>query len=62
MTPGKDDFWFLPLGGCGEIGMNLNVYGHNGRWLIVDCGVTFQAEVDEFGEPINSQNPPIQNG
>ena len=60
MTPGKDDFWFLPLGGCGEIGMNLNVYGHNGRWLIVDCGVTFQAEVDEFGEPINSQNPPIQ--
>ncbi|MBN45041.1 MULTISPECIES: ribonuclease J [unclassified Methylophaga] len=60
MTPGKDDFWFLPLGGCGEIGMNLNVYGHNGRWLIVDCGVTFQAEVDEFGEPLNSQNPPIQ--
>lgn len=60
MTPGKEDFWFLPLGGCGEIGMNLNVYGHNGRWLIVDCGVTFQPETDEFGEAINSQNPPIQ--
>ena len=21
--------------------MNLNLYGHNGRWLMVDCGVTF---------------------
>ena len=41
MTPGPDDLWFLPLGGCGEIGMNLNLYGHDGRWLMVDCGITF---------------------
>ena len=32
---------FLPLGGAGEIGMNLNLYGHRGDWLILDCGVTF---------------------
>lgn len=32
----------MPLGGCGEIGMNLNLFGHDGRWLMVDCGVTFE--------------------
>jgi ribonuclease J len=32
---------FLPLGGAEEIGMNLNLYGYAGKWLIVDCGVTF---------------------
>ena len=32
---------FLPLGGSGEIGMNLNVYGCDGRLLVVDMGVTF---------------------
>ena len=39
--PTKKDFWFLPLGGAGEIGMNLNLYGHNQQWLMVDLGVTF---------------------
>lgn len=42
MTPAREDLWFLPLGGCGEIGMNLNLYGHDGDWLMVDCGVTFR--------------------
>lgn len=42
MTPLENDFWFLPLGGCGEIGMNLNLYGHNRAWLMVDCGITFE--------------------
>ncbi|OYX47925.1 MAG: MBL fold metallo-hydrolase [Alphaproteobacteria bacterium 32-64-14] len=36
---------FAPLGGCREIGMNLNAYGYgppeNRRWLVVDVGVTF---------------------
>lgn len=41
MTPDEHDLWFLPLGGTGEIGMNLNLYGHDGQWLMVDCGVTF---------------------
>ena len=33
--------WFIPLGGAGEIGMNLNLYGCDGAWLMVDLGVTF---------------------
>ena len=42
MTPDASDLWFLPLGGCGEIGMNMNLYGHDDQWLMVDCGVTFR--------------------
>ncbi len=41
LHPSSDDLWFLPLGGTGEIGMNLNLYGHDGQWLMVDCGVSF---------------------
>ena len=36
-----DALFFVPLGGAGEIGMNLNVYGYARDWLIIDCGVTF---------------------
>ncbi|ARJ65782.1 MBL fold hydrolase [Magnetospirillum sp. ME-1] len=35
---------FLPLGGVGEIGMNLALYGYGGKWLMVDCGVSFGDE------------------
>ena len=39
---------FIPLGGSGEIGMNLNLYGHDDAWLMVDCGLGFErAEVGE---------------
>jgi ribonuclease J len=41
MTPDSNDLWFLPLGGCGEIGMNMSLYGHDGHWLMVDCGIGF---------------------
>jgi len=41
MTNGTGDFAFLPLGGTGEIGMNLNLYRCDGRWLAVDCGIGF---------------------
>jgi ribonuclease J len=40
MTPG-DELLFLALGGSGEIGMNVNLYGCRGKWLMVDCGLTF---------------------
>ena len=33
--------WFVPLGGAGEIGMNMNLFACDGRWLMVDCGITF---------------------
>ena len=35
------DLAFLPLGGTGEIGMNLNLYRTAGKWLAVDCGIGF---------------------
>jgi len=60
MTPDAEDFWFLPLGGTGEIGMNLNLYGHDGRWLMVDCGLTFEARTDVDGEPIAGSRAEIQ--
>ncbi|MBF0168201.1 MAG: ribonuclease J [Alphaproteobacteria bacterium] len=45
MTKHQDDgLYFLPLGGAGEIGMNLYLYGYRGKWLIVDCGVSFGDE------------------
>ncbi|MBI0140622.1 ribonuclease J [Bartonella sp. W8125] len=41
----NNELVFLPLGGVGEIGMNLGVYGYgpedNRKWLIVDLGVSF---------------------
>ena len=33
--------WFVPLGGSGEIGMNLNLYACDDQWIMVDLGVTF---------------------
>ncbi len=45
-----DELVFLPLGGAGEIGMNLNLYGYGPpsrrQWLVVDLGITFAS-----GEP-----------
>jgi ribonuclease J len=38
---GDDGLHYLSLGGAGEIGMNLSLYGCNGAWLMVDLGVTF---------------------
>ena len=40
MTP-KDELIFLALGGSGEIGMNVNLYGCQGKWVMVDLGLTF---------------------
>lgn len=34
-------FIYVPLGGTGEIGMNFNLYGCDGKWLAVDCGMGF---------------------
>jgi ribonuclease J len=46
----KPDFVFVPLGGVGEIGMNIYLYGYgppaNREWLIVDMGITFGSETE----------------
>ncbi|WP_438731488.1 ribonuclease J [Parasphingorhabdus sp. DH2-15] len=41
MVSPKDELLFLALGGSGEIGMNANLYGCNGQWVMVDLGMTF---------------------
>jgi ribonuclease J len=53
-TPSKKQFWFVPLGGSGEIGMNLNVFGHHGDFIIVDCGISFN---DRLGVDIIMPDP-----
>jgi ribonuclease J len=40
MKPGNE-LLFLALGGSGEIGMNVNLYGCQGKWLMADLGMTF---------------------
>ncbi len=44
----KDELIFCPLGGSGEIGMNMNLFGFgkpgDHKWIIVDIGVTFADE------------------
>ncbi len=44
----RPELVFAPLGGIGEIGMNLSIYGFGDerrrQWLIVDCGVSFATE------------------
>jgi ribonuclease J len=43
-----DQLVFAPLGGVGEIGMNLSIYGlgneRRRQWMVVDCGVSFASE------------------
>jgi ribonuclease J len=47
MAP-QQELVFAPLGGVGEIGMNLSIYGlgdeHRRIWLAVDCGIGFASE------------------
>jgi ribonuclease J len=40
-VPSKQEVLFCALGGIGEIGMNAALYGHDGQWIMVDCGITF---------------------
>jgi ribonuclease J len=45
---------FIPLGGAGEIGMNLNLYGYNDQWIMIDLGVTFD---DKYGIQVIAPDP-----
>ncbi len=40
----KSDLYFVPLGGCGHFGANLNLYHYDGQWLAIDCGMGFADE------------------
>jgi ribonuclease J len=41
MSLPKNHLIFLPLGGCGEIGMNVNLYHYQGKWICLDFGAGF---------------------
>ena len=41
LASAADGLVFVPLGGAGEIGMNLYLYGCRGKWLMVELGITF---------------------
>lgn len=41
MSDSTGDLALIPLGGTGEIGLNLNVYRLDGKLLAVDCGIGF---------------------
>jgi len=43
-VPDKKGVLFLPLGGCGQFGANFTLYGHDGAWIAVDCGMAFADE------------------
>lgn len=40
----KDGFHFIPLGGSEQFGVNFNMYGCDGAWLAIDCGIGFADE------------------
>ena len=40
----RDGLVYLPIGGAGEIGMNMYAYGCQGKWIVVECGITFGNE------------------
>jgi len=44
LAAAKQGLVYLPLGGAGEIGMNMYLYGCNGKWLMVECGIGFADE------------------
>ena len=44
MNFSKDELIFVPLGGAGEIGMNVNLYHYKSDWLIIDLGISFSDE------------------
>lgn len=43
----RPPLYFFPLGGSGEIGMNLNLYGYRDDWLAVDCGMMIRQDLPD---------------
>ena len=58
----NEELVFLPLGGVGEIGMNLGLYGYGGKWLMVDLGITFGDETTPGIEVFMPDRPSSSNG
>tara|TARA_B100001123_G_scaffold429023_1_gene546870 strand:+ start:846 stop:2519 length:1674 start_codon:yes stop_codon:yes gene_type:complete len=53
----KNELIFSPVGGVGQIGMNFYLYGTQGKWIIVDLGITFGNSEETPGIDIILPNP-----
>ena len=53
----KNEIIFSPIGGVGQIGMNFYLYGTQGKWIIVDLGITFGNSEETPGIDIILPNP-----
>ena len=40
----QSGFLYLPLGGSGQFGLHCTLYGWNGQYIMVDCGMGFAAK------------------
>ena len=49
---------FLPLGGCGEIGMNMTLYGYEDAWIAVDCGMMIRQDLPDSPLQVPSLETP----
>ena len=52
-----DSLYFIPLGGSGEIGMNMNLYHYKGKWLIADLGAMFGDDASPLGVDVTMPDP-----
>ena len=48
----ESGIFFTALGGAEEIGMNLNLYGTDDSWIMIDLGVTFDSRMDSESDII----------
>ena len=53
----QNEIIFSPIGGVGQIGMNFYLYGTQGKWVIVDLGITFGNAEETPGIDIILPNP-----
>jgi ribonuclease J len=53
----QNELIFSPIGGVGQIGMNFYLYGTQGKWIVVDLGITFGNSEETPGIDIILPNP-----
>ena len=56
-----DGLRVIPLGGLGEVGRNMAVFEHQGRLLVIDCGVLFPDETQPGVDLILPDFEPIRH-
>ena len=52
----------LFLGGCGEIGMNMTLYGHASSWIAIDCGMALRQDLPDTPVQMPDIAPLVKEG